>query len=408
MLARLSLVAALVALASAAPTDSSSTTTAASTAPTAAPLLPLPDFSGTFANEYPTQDVVAPTDTPLVKQWLSELNLTDVASLPLVPFTSGGDPQNPKAIPADACDWTETNCINKDLTVCPLGVWGLTYDDGPTTFSSQLYDFLDKTEQKATLFYIGSNVIENWQSARRACAAGHHIAVHTWSHNPSTSLTNEQFVAEIKYTELAIKELCGFTPKYFRPPYGDIDNRIRGLLWAMGYTSVIWDYDTDDWELPPGGGPMTPEGVDQEFKTWISNAHNDTTGHITLQHELYQNTVDAAIRNLPQVQATWKAMPVSACMNDATPYRETNITLATMDGTATTRVITDSSTTTTSNDTLHGSTPSGASSTGTNAASTGGKAGSSSGSITMPAGFLNPLAVLATAAAFAFGGQMLF
>lgn len=97
-----------------------------------------------------------------------------------------------------------------------LRTWGLTYDDGPTQFSAQLYDFLDLTEQKATLFYIGSNVVTNWQSARRACGAGHQIAVHTWSHNPSTTLTNEQFVAEVKYTELAIKELCGVTPTYFR------------------------------------------------------------------------------------------------------------------------------------------------------------------------------------------------
>lgn len=97
-----------------------------------------------------------------------------------------------------------------------IRTWGLTYDDGPTTFSPQLYDVLDTTDQKATLFYIGSNVVTNPEIARRACGAGHQIAVHTWSHNPSTTLTNEQFVAEVKYTEMAIKELCGFTPTYFR------------------------------------------------------------------------------------------------------------------------------------------------------------------------------------------------
>jgi len=146
--------------------------------------------------------------------------MTAVPSFPVVPFTAGGDPSNPKAIPVEACDWTETNCINKDIIQCPKGVWGLTYDDGPTEFSEKLYDVLDKTNQKATLFYIGSNIIQNWQAARRACGAGHQIAVHTWSHHPSTSLTNEQFVAEVKYTEMAIKEICGFTPTYFRvsPP----------------------------------------------------------------------------------------------------------------------------------------------------------------------------------------------
>ncbi|KAG0259906.1 chitin deacetylase [Mortierella polycephala] len=330
MLYNLSFLAAILALARNAAADPSSTTTNPAT-PTAAPLLDLPPFSGTFSIAYPPSDKIPPTDTPQVQKWLAELDLTDVPDWPLVPFTEDGDPKNPKVIPEEACDWTETGCFNKDVTTCPLGVWGLTYDDGPTEFSPQLYDFLDKTEQKATLFYIGSNVVENWQAARRACGAGHHIAVHTWSHPPSTSLTNEQFIAEVKYTEMAIKEVCGFTTTYFRPPYGDIDNRIRSLLWKMGYTSVIWDYDTDDWMMAPGG-QRTEAQVDQAFDQWIAAAPQDKAGHIILEHELYQNTVNAAIKNLPRVQATWKTMSVSACTNNSHPYQEKNITLATMDG----------------------------------------------------------------------------
>ncbi|KAF9295692.1 chitin deacetylase [Mortierella antarctica] len=328
MLFKLSLIA-LVTLASAA--ASARTSTSAASKPTAAPLLPIPAFNGTFANAYPPVDETAPTDTPLVKQWLAELNLTAVPNFPPTKFNSDGDLENPNSVPADACDWTVTNCINKDITNCPKGTWGLTYDDGPTKFSPRLYDFLDTTDQKATLFYIGSNVVTNWQATRRACAAGHHIAVHTWSHNPSTTLTNEQFVAEIKYTELAIKELCGFTPTYFRPPYGDIDNRIRGLLAQMGYTSVIWDIDTDDWMMAPGGR-RTEAQVDAAFDQWVAGAANLTEGHVCLEHELYWNTVNAAIKNLPKIQKTWKAMPVAACVNDAHPYQEKNITLATLDG----------------------------------------------------------------------------
>ncbi|KAG0042904.1 chitin deacetylase [Gryganskiella cystojenkinii] len=324
-----SAIAAFSSVASAAATTSAPAPTPSNAAP--APIIPLPPFDGTFKNAYPPQFAIASTNTPLVAQWLKELNMSAVPNFPVVPFSASGAPTNPTAIPAAACDWTETGCVNKDIIQCPKGVWGLTYDDGPTEFSEQLYDALDKTNQKATLFYIGSNVIQNWQAARRACGAGHQIAVHTWSHHPSTSLTNEQFVAEVKYTEMAIKELCGFTPVYFRPPYGDIDNRIRGLLDQMGYTSVIWDLDTDDWMMAPGG-KRTIDQVDTAFDQWIAAAPKDTTGHICLEHELYQNTVNAAIANLPKLQATWKTMPVSACMNDPHPYLEKNITLATMNG----------------------------------------------------------------------------
>ncbi|KAF9141118.1 chitin deacetylase [Mortierella sp. GBA39] len=398
MYLKLSVIAALVAVATAAP----STTTAAAAAPSAtpAPIIPIPPFSGTLVGAYPAQDKIAPTDTPLVKQWLAELNLTSVATWPVVPFTAAGDPQNPSAIPVASCDWTETNCINKDLVTCPLGVWGLTYDDGPTVFSGKLYDFLDTTDQKATLFYIGSNVVQNPALARRACGAGHQIAVHTWSHNPSTSLTNEQFVAEIKYTEMAIKELCGFTPRYFRPPYGDIDDRIRGLLWAMGYTSVIWDYDTNDWMMAPGG-TRTMAQVDTAFAQWIAAAPTDKTGHITLEHELYANTVDAAIANLPKIQATWKAMPVSACMNDLHPYVEKNITLATMNGAK--AGVSNGNATASSTASAAGSTATG--SAGTSTAS--GSANHSTGSGAVSNVVSSSVTVMAAAAAVALG-QMLF
>ncbi|CAO3566155.1 unnamed protein product [Mortierella alpina] len=317
------------AIAAATPPSASPSAAPASIPP---PLLSLPPFNGTFSITFPDSSKIAPTDTPEVKKWIAELNLTAIPIVPVVTVNSNGEIQNQKSIPADACDWSVDNCINKDLVTCPLGVWGLTYDDGPTSVSPKLYDFLDKTNQKATLFYIGGNVVQNWQAARRACGAGHHIGVHTWSHHYSTSLTNEQFIAEVKYTELAIKEVCGFTPTYFRPPYGDIDNRIRGLLWAMGYTSVIWDYDTNDWDTCPPDGKTPVSEVNGNFTQWFANATHDTTGHITLEHELCESSVDIAIAHLPKLQATWKTMPVSACMNNSHPYKEQSITLATMDG----------------------------------------------------------------------------
>jgi len=119
------------------------------------------------------------------------------------------------------------------------------------------------------------------------------------------------------------------------------------------------------------GGTRTMDQVDAAFAGWIANAHNDTTGHITLEHELYQNTVNAAIANLPKLQATWKTMPVSACMNDPHPYQEKNITLATMNGT----VAGVGSTTTT----VASSVPTGTAGSQPSAGASGGKSGSTSG-----------------------------
>lgn len=77
--------------------------------------------------------------------------------------------------------WTNDLCMREqDISTCPTGKWGLTYDDGPTEFSPALYDFLDQQKQKATFFMIGGQVVKFPDHAKRAFNAGHELAIHTW------------------------------------------------------------------------------------------------------------------------------------------------------------------------------------------------------------------------------------
>jgi hypothetical protein len=53
-------------------------------------------------------------------------------------------------------------------------------------------------------------------------------------------LTTEQVVAELGWARKAIKDVLGVTPTLMRPPYGDIDDRVRAISLAMGMVPVIW------------------------------------------------------------------------------------------------------------------------------------------------------------------------
>ena len=68
-----------------------------------------------------------------------------------------------------------------------------------------LYQLIAQQNIVADLFYIGTNVIVNPAAAYQGFQAGHQICVHTWSHQYTTSLTNEQVFAELYYTKLIIK-----------------------------------------------------------------------------------------------------------------------------------------------------------------------------------------------------------
>jgi hypothetical protein len=123
------------------------------------------------------------------------------------------------------CWWSASTCtkpklagVNEDIYTCPEPeTWGLTYDDGPNCSHNAFYDYLEAEKIKATMFYIGSNVV-NWPyGAQRGQKAGHHIADHTWSHQLMTTLTNTEVLAELYYTQKAIKMVTGVTPIHWRP-----------------------------------------------------------------------------------------------------------------------------------------------------------------------------------------------
>ncbi|KAI8365263.1 uncharacterized protein BYT42DRAFT_158362 [Radiomyces spectabilis] len=268
-----------------------------------------------FKEQYPEPGVI-----PVAKpEWLELLKTADIVDAPVLKATANG----PGPItPGDPhCDWTHTGCLGADdLSVCPKGEWAPTYDDGPSEFSAALYDALDKTNTKATFFMVGGQVVKFPELTLRAYKSGHELAMHTWSHNYMTTLTNEQLVAELKWNELVIKEVTGVSPRYFRPPYGDIDDRVRSVAKALGFTAVIWSHDTHDWTLTENPSFKT-EWIDGNVTQWAKAASTATQGGISLEHDLYKETVEAAIRVLPILQKAYNVTTVGDCSNQPS-YKE--------------------------------------------------------------------------------------
>lgn len=168
---------------------------------------------------------------------------------------------------------------------------------------------------------VGGQVVSFPDHTLRAYKAGHELAMHTWSHNYMTTLTNEQIVAELKWNELAIKEVTGVSPKFFRPPYGDIDNRVRDVARALGFIPVIWTHDTNDWAHAndPKGHPQS--WVTGNVTQWAKEASSATHGGISLEHDLYKETVDVGIKIIPTLQEVYKLVPSGEC-NGVSPYKD--------------------------------------------------------------------------------------
>ncbi|KAG0222348.1 chitin deacetylase [Mortierella sp. GBA43] len=282
-------------------------------------------YTPVAAGKYPAIDCVPFTQDPQVVEWLK---LVDMTKVPVYPTSvDGACPADVNSLPKDRCWWTCQKCeASDDLTSCPTqGTWGLTYDDGPSPDSPRLYDNLLAHNTKATLFIVGSRAVSYPATLKRAYQEGHQIAIHTWSHHAMTSLTNEQVVAELKWTEKAIFDTIGVTPLYWRPPFGDVDNRVRAIAKQLGYKTSIWTqgFDTNDWNIP--GKTATAQSVVDTFKGWLTKIPTMQTGFIVLQHDLFPEEVDVSLNGILPIAYATKSLsmqPIAQCLSDGKPYKE--------------------------------------------------------------------------------------
>ncbi|KAG0738656.1 hypothetical protein G6F59_006647 [Rhizopus arrhizus] len=238
-----------------------------------------------------------------------------------------------------ACWWSATQCTkpksqntNADIVNCPEPeTWGLTFDDGPNCSHNAFYDYLQQNNQKASMFYIGSNVL-NWPyGALRGLKDGHHLCGHTWSHKMMTTLNNQEVLAELYYTAKAIKYVTGVTPLYWRPALGDLDDRVRWIATQLNMTAMLWNLDTNDWAAGTTPG-ITADTVNQKYLDYIQMGRNGTfqsKGNIVLSHEINNMTMDFFMKHYPDIKKSYKHVTdVATCMNISNPYFEKVITFA--------------------------------------------------------------------------------
>lgn len=202
----------------------------------------------------------------------------------------------------------------------------------------------------------------------------------------------------------AIKLVLGVTPTCWRPPFGDVDDRIRAIANGLGLRTIIWRYDSFDWEAGLDG--ITVQDVDNNYQQIITAAQNgtlNTGGVIMLTHELNNFTMQTAVQYYNMLKSTFKALvPVGVALNKTQPYVETNYSLPTFES-YTGGSVTNSSTGSSSpSSTGKGSSTESSSASPTSGGSSSGSSGSSSqsGSGASHVAGVSVAAVLAATLAF--------
>lgn len=272
--------------------------------------LAIPNAKIAWKNEYPS-GASKPTPKP---EWVALVK--DDPAMKVTPniLTVDGIIQNADPTGKNThCNWTWDGCVKPtDIVHCKdATIWGTSFDDGPYEITRELLAYLKTINVKVTFFVVGKQVIAWPEILKQAYDEGHEIGIHTWAHSELTTLSNEQIIGELKWTELAIKEVLGVTPRLMRPPRGDIDDRVRYIVQQLGYTPAMWSVDSQDWRITAGG--QTEAGLLANVTQWANTAASLTQGGNSLMHDLNNITVGAAIKALPILHPKVKLSPVGVC-----------------------------------------------------------------------------------------------
>jgi len=173
----------------------------------------------------------------------------------------------------------------------------LTFDAGSTI--APLPSMLQTMRQKDVhcTFFITGIMLRQPQGPellQEIVADGHELGNHSDTHPQFTLLSDEEIGEELRVVEQWVIELTGRSTKpYWRPPFGNRDERVRRVAQANGYLTIYWTYQIWDWVLPP----TPPEEV---LRYAVDGACN---GAIVVLHVAAQETADALPRIIDELQA---------------------------------------------------------------------------------------------------------
>lgn len=128
----------------------------------------------------------------------------------------------------------------------------ITIDDGPSKFTNQILDILDKHNVKATFFMINRNMKNYKDIVMRISEEGHGAGFHSVTHDvkelyktPESAL-NEFYICRNTY-----KEITGKTSNLVRLPYGSKPHTPEASYNKLVENNLsVWDWnlDTEDWK----------------------------------------------------------------------------------------------------------------------------------------------------------------
>lgn len=103
-----------------------------------------------------------------------------------------------------------------------------------------ILDILDENDIRAVFFITGEWLKRNPHEAKAILEKGHELGNYTYSRAKLLTMPEEKVAEEIKSFNTLSRELLGFHPLLFRPPYGEYNTRIIRIAGEQDCITLLW------------------------------------------------------------------------------------------------------------------------------------------------------------------------
>ena len=115
----------------------------------------------------------------------------------------------------------------------------LTLDDGPNgRATDNVLDVLRTYQIRATFFLIGKNVEREPHRARRIVDEGHEVGNHAYDDFLLPLGSSERIRHSLVRTNRIIEQATDRRPRFFRPPYGVMTDRLQAVCASLDLTTI--------------------------------------------------------------------------------------------------------------------------------------------------------------------------
>ena len=126
----------------------------------------------------------------------------------------------------------------------------ITFDEGPSSYTSQIVDILKEKGVKATFFLSGDAVEANAAAAKTLADAGMELGSNSYSDTDLSKMSGDELRQQIQRGFDAIKSATGEDVHLLRAPYAMFSLENWAETMDMLSAVVSWNVDSGDWLLP--------------------------------------------------------------------------------------------------------------------------------------------------------------